>query len=483
MTAAPLDRERGSAWPSLMVLLSGNFLTILDLFIVNVALPDIQRRLDASSAELQLVMVSYSVTYGAMLLNGARLGDLYGRRTLFLAGMAIFAFGSLLCALAFSPWSLIAARAVQGLGAALLMPQVYTSLRLLFHGEERRRAFAVMGAVQGVAGAASQLLGGYLITLNIGDLGWRLVFLVNLPVAVYALIAGKRMIIETRALVATKLDPGGVILGTSAITLILLPLTVGREDHWPSWATLSALLSLPLFIAFVSYEARLARRGGAPIIDVALFRRKAFALGMAATFLLFSAIGSFSLSLTILLQVGLGQTALDAGLFFVPSTIAFFIGSLLSDPLAEGLGHRALLLGMAAFAAGLLAAVLSGCATGYEGLALRVSIILQGMGQGIVIPLLLNTILSLVPREDAGMASGIFSAVQIVGSAFGVTAVGAILFGELGILAQGAPSPMLAANAYRDAFAMANLYNLGAVGLGLVFFALRQRVSLTQSRS
>lgn len=471
MTSASIETGKAGAWSSLMVLLTGNFLTILDVFIVNVALPDIQRRLHASDAELQLIVVTYSVTYGALLLNGARLGDLYGRRKLFLVGMAIFAAGSLLCALAFSPWSLIGARAVQGVGAALLMPQVYTSLRLLFDGNDRRRAFAVMGAVQGVAAAASQVVGGYLIVLDVGDMGWRLVFFVNLPVAFYALIAGKWMIVETRALVATKLDLSGAVLGTSALTLLLLPVMVGREHHWPWWAIVAPLLSLPAFLGFVSYEARLARRGGVPIIDMSLFKKKSFVLGVLATFLFFSAISSFSLSLTILLQVGLGRTALEAGTFFVPSTVAFFVGSLLSEPLAKQGERGAVVLGMIVFAAGLLIAVSSGVAAGPYIPALSVSVILQGLGQGIVIPLLLNMILGAVSSEEVGMASGAFSTMQIAGSAFGVTLVGAILFSVLEHFGAATVSTYSAANAYGAAFSIASIYNLIAVALGLTLFA------------
>jgi MFS family permease len=471
MTPVSVETEKAGAWSSLAVLLTGNFLTILDLFIVNIALPDIQRRLHASNGELQLIMVAYSLTYGALLLNGARLGDLYGRRKLFLVGMAIFALGSLLCALAPSPWSLIGARAVQGIGAALLMPQVYASLRVLFEGEDRRRAFSVMGAVQGVAGAASQVIGGYLLVLNIGDIGWRLVFLVNLPVAFYALIAGKRMIVETRALASPKLDPWGALLGTSALTLILLPVMVGQEHHWPWWAIVAPLLSLPMFLCFAFYESRLAQRGGIPIIDISLFKKKNFVLGVLAGFLFFSAIGSFSLSLTILLQVGLGQTALDAGTFFVPSTIAFFIGSLLSEPLAKRGEHRALFLGMVVFAAGLLTAVLSDLAVGHYILTLSASVILQGLGQGIVIPLLLNMILSTVSSEEAGMASGAFSTMQIAGSAFGVSIVGAILFGVLEHIGGTAVLAQPVANAYGEAFSIAGIYNLIAIVLGLALLA------------
>ena len=196
------------------------------------------------------------------------------------SGMAIFALASLLCGIALSPWSLIASRALQGIGAALMMPQVYASLRLLFDGDERRRAFAVMGAVQGIAGAASQLLGGGLMALDIGSLDWRLIFFVNLPIAAYALIAGKWFIVETRDATSARLDLMGALLGASALTAILLPAMVGQEQHWPWWTILGLLLSVPLFAAFIAYENRVRRLGGIPIIDPSLFKKNGVALGM-----------------------------------------------------------------------------------------------------------------------------------------------------------------------------------------------------------
>ncbi|RFB81183.1 MFS transporter [Methylovirgula sp. 4M-Z18] len=475
MSSASLETEKSGEWSSLAVLLAGNFITILDLFIVNVALPDIQRDLHASNAHLQLVMVAYSVAYGAILLNGARLGDFYGRRRLFLIGMAIFGLGSLLCALALSPCALIAARAIQGGGAALLMPQVYTSLRILFDDDERRRAFAVMGAVQGVAGASSQVIGGCLITLNLGDLGWRLVFLVNLPIVFYALIAGKYLIMETRGTAPPKLDIGGAVLATAALVLMLLPVMVGREQHWPWWAIIAPLLSLPLFVVFVSYETLLVRQGGTPIIDPALFKNTRFTLGVLVTFLFFSAISSFSLSLTILLQIGLGQTALEAATLFLPSTIAFFAGSVVSAPLKKKMGEQALFLGMCAFAGGLLISVFDGFSGGQNLRALTVSVILQGFGQGIVIPLLLNMVLSTVANAEAGMASGVFSTMQIVGSAFGVAVVGIILFSAIDHSDGKSISALEITGSYGNGFATATIYNLVAVVLAVFLFARLRR--------
>ncbi|MGM4910587.1 MFS transporter [Rhizobium sp. 768_B6_N1_8] len=474
MSVATVEVGKAGSWSSLAVLLTGCFLTILDLFIVNVALPDIQRELHASNAELQLIMVAYDVPFGAMLLNGARLGDLFGRRRLFLFGMATFALGSLLCALAPSPWLLIGSRVIQGIGAALMMPQIYASVRLLFEGDARRRAFAIMGAVQGVAGAASQVIGGYLIAMDVGDLGWRLVFLVNLPVALYALVAGRWMIVETKEALSSKLDIGGAALGASALSLFLFPLMVGREHHWPWWAIVGPFMSLPLFVYFAWYEIQLARKGGVPVIDISLFTRNGFTLGIITAFLFFSTISSFSLSLTIFLQVGLGRSALEAGAIFVPSTVAFFAGSLLSESVAKRLGHWAVFLGMLVYTIGLLFSVTVGFDGGDDTLMLGISLILNGLGQGIVIPLFLNFILSTVSNGEAGMASGAYSTMQTAGAAFGIAIVGNIFFSVLDSVGMMPGSALTSLEQFGYAFAVATIYNLIAVILSLVLFAWLQ---------
>lgn len=293
-------------WLSMAVLLVGNFVTILDLFIVNVALGSIQKELHASPADVALFMVGYSAPYGVMLLNGARLGDLYGRRRIFLLGMALFTAASTLCSLSPTPTWLIAARALQGIGAALLMPQVFASLRVLFEGDERRRAFGIMGAVQGVAASISQLVGGFLIEHGIAGLGWRWVFLVNLPIGLAALVAGRLLIVETRAPVPAKLDLHDAVIGAFGLALLLVPFMEGQDYGWPWWSVVLPLISVPVFGYFLSYERRLSARGGVPIIDVALFRNHRFVAGVIAIFLFYSAISSFFLSLIMLLQPGLG---------------------------------------------------------------------------------------------------------------------------------------------------------------------------------
>ena len=452
-----------TARSALAILLCGNFVIILDVFIVNVALPTIQGELHSTNSELQLILVTYSIAYGITLLNSARLGDLYGRRRIFLLGMGVFGISSAFCALSLASWFLIGARALQGVGASLMMPQVYSSLRLLFEGDDRRRAFAVMGAVQGVAGAASQTIGGSLIALDFGTLGWRLIFLVNLPIAAYALIAGRWLLPETRAEAPAKLDVVGAALGACTLLALLLPLLTGREQGWPWWIMGGLILFFPLLGAFASYEQRLARRGGAPIIDISIFTNKKFSTGVVISFFFYSAISSFSLSFTILLQIGLHRTPIQAALIFLPSTIAFFLGAVTSASAMKRLGLHALSFGMAIFALGLITSTVGVFIGDWSLIALSTAVTLQGFGQGVVIPSLLNIVLSVVSSSEAGMASGAFSVAQTVGSSCGVTIVGLILFSTIN---QSLGSSY--EQNYELSFALATLYNIFAVFIGLI---------------
>jgi MFS family permease len=453
-------------WLSLAVLLTGNFVTILDLFIVNVALGSMQKDLHASPAEVQLFMVGYSAPYGVMLLNGARLGDLYGRRRLFLIGMGLFTVASTLCGLSATASCLIGARALQGLGAALLMPQVFTSLRILFEGEQRRRAFGVMGAVQGVAASISQVMGGFLIEHGVAGLGWRLVFLVNLPVGLAALAAGRLWIAETRAPVAARLDLVGAMTGALGLALLLVPFMEGQDHGWPWWSILLPGFSLFVFAGFAVYEKRLAARGGVPIIEVGLFGNGRFVAGVAAIFLFYSAISSFFLSLTMLLQPGLGLSPLAAGLVFTPSALAFFAGSLAGPRLAAALGPKALLAGVGVFASSFVVAIGAGAVVPHNLPLLVISGILNGLGQGLVIPLALNAILSGIRHDQAGMGSGVVSTMQIVGTAFGVAVVGVLFFSHLH------QEESTRAALYGHALALATAYNLIAAATSLLGFLL-----------
>ncbi|WP_349631798.1 MFS transporter [Bradyrhizobium liaoningense] len=456
----------GSSWLSLAALVSGNFMLIVDVFIVNVALNEIRVELAATEAELQLVVVAYSVAFSALLMNGARLGDRYGRRRLYLVGVAIFMLSSAACGLATTPWGLIVARAVQGTGASLMMPQVYSSLRVLYDGEAQNKAFSILGAAQGLAGIVSQILGGLLILLNPG-LGWRLVFLVNIPFALLILMVGRISIPESYSEDRARPDLGGALLGSSAVAMLLVSIMEGRQQEWPSWSLQLLALSFAGLIAFLHYEHRLKRAGGQPILDISTFKTGCFGLGLLAVFLLYSSIGSFSFTLTMLLQAGLKMSPLMAAMIFTPSAIAFFGGALAVPSIVRGSAWKALPYGVAIFGAGLLVSVSSSLAFGFQLYVMLFALVLIGLGQGISVPLALSSVISGLDRKQAGMASGTVSTIQMMGAAFGVAAAGALFFAAL----KEAGPTITGGQSFVTAFAVGTTYNLAAVAVSLALFA------------
>ncbi|BES83329.1 MFS transporter [Pectobacterium araliae] len=450
------------------ILLSGNFVVILDLFIVHVAIPDIRLRLTPTEVQLQLVLVGYAAAYGIGLMTGARLGDMLGRRRMFLWGMAVFTIASLGCGLSPNANGLILARIAQGAGAALLMPQVLASIRLLFDGAERARAFAILGAVQGIAATVSQLLGGWLIELTSSVIGWRVVFLINVPIGLLAIIVGLRVLPATPR-IRVRLDSAGTLAALAGVALLLVPLMLGREYSWPWWSWSLPLGSFGLWAWFLCHERRLQRAGGMPMFDVTLLRNRPFLAGTFGFFLFYSAISSFFFSLTLLLQAGLHLSPLAAGMVFTPSAVAFFAGSLLGPRLRGALGEKVLIIGLLVFIAGLALAATVGAAAPHALPWLVLALVLNGFGQGVAIPAALGSILARVEDAQAGVASGLVSTLQTLGNALGVTIVGTILFGQLAHQAGDTASQ------HGVALAWATLYNLTATATSLALFRLMLR--------
>jgi MFS family permease len=268
----------------------------------------------------------------------------------------------------------------------------------------------------------------------------------------------------------------GAITGAFGIVLLLLPLMEGREHGWPWWSLAMPLLAIPVFVDFVRYEKLLLARGGVPIIDMSLFRNSSFALGVVAISLFYSAISSFFLSLTILLQAGLALSPVAAGAVFTPSALAFFAGSLFGPRLAKSHGHKALLIGVAVFASGLVLSVVAALLTPGNLTLLIVSLILNGAGQGIVIPLALNTILSGVSEAQAGMGSGTVSTMQTIGTSVGVAIVGILFFSLAN--PEVTVAPELHSTLYGHAFAIATIYNVVAALVSFILFTrLGRKVS------
>ena len=451
-------------WVACVVLLAGAFLPPADFFIVNVTLSSIHATLHATPAQLQLVISGYAAGYAVFLVTGGRLGDLYGRRRMFLLGMAGFTLTSMLCGLATSALMLVIARVVQGISAAMLLPQVLGAMPTLFNDERGlSRAMSAYGIMMGLASAAGQLGGGVLVAWSPWDLGWRGVFLLKLPVCVAVFVAAWSVVPETSTSRRARLDVGGIVLLSATLGCLILPLAEGRQLQWPVWSIV-ALVSVPLLlVAFLGWEARFTRRGGMPLLDLGLMRIRSFRRG-AAVATLFYFTTPFYLLFGLYQQEGRGVDPLFTGLAFLPYGIGLFAGSMGSAPLPAWWRPRLLTIGMVIQVAG-YAAIGLGVANGLPPWSVTLAVFIAGFGQGIALPRLYNVALGHVPPDKAGVAAGVVNSLLQIGSAVGVTAIGSLFFSVLGG-AHGEP-------AYAHAFGIAMIAVVTALGLAMLATTLR----------
>jgi len=429
-------------WLTLAVILVGTFMAILDAFIVNVALPSIERTIKASPADLELVLASYLLVYAVFLITGGRLGDIFGRKRLFLLGMAVFTVSSALCGLAPTPSILIAARAVQGLGAALMYPQILSIIQVTFSGEDRNLALGLFAGVNGFAAVTGQLFGGFLIQINLAGLSWRPIFLVNVPIGIAGVIAGLIFLRESKAKSSPKLDLEGAALITVALTSFVFPLVEGQATGWPLWMIFLLVFSLPCLILFVIYERRKSARGGFPLIDIHLFSQRSFSAGIPLAILFFSTLSGLFFLLSVFLQDGLGFTPLAAGLAFSPIGVGFISASLSSPKMVRRFGRNTLRIGYALDAVGfaLVGGLLRVYGTGLNVSELALPLLVIGIGNGLGMSPLIGTVLAGTKTEDIGQASGMMTTSMQIGNTVGVAIYGLLFFNALGPLSSSTPA-------------------------------------------
>ncbi|WP_446471064.1 MFS transporter [Xenorhabdus stockiae] len=422
-------------WIMFAILLVGAFLPPLDFFIVNVALPDIRDELGISPAGQQLIISTYATMYAVILITGGRLGDIYGRNRIFFIGLTGFALASTLCGLATSLWILIIGRALQGLTAAIMAPQALASIQAIFPDAEKPRALGIYGAIFGLASVVGQVFGGMLISLNIFGLGWRLIFLVNLPIIILVLIFGLPLLQETRIQRSRRLDLTGVLLSVLTLGCVVIPLIEGREAGWPLWAWILLALSPVLAVVFWRYETRLAANGGEPLINPSAFQTPGLRTGLVVA-LLFYSIAAFFLLLSIYLQGALDETPLTAGLVFLPFGLGFLLGPLSTPIAGRWLGRFVNSAGMTLEAAGFIALIIliSGTLPDHppSGVLLALILFLIGYGQGLALPTLVKMIISRVDAGYSGMISGIINSTLQISAALSVAVIGGIFFTVLG---------------------------------------------------
>ncbi|HKR71397.1 MAG TPA: MFS transporter [Streptosporangiaceae bacterium] len=421
-------------WLTLVILLLAAFMNLLDVSIVNIAIPSIQRNLGASYADIQWALAGFTLAYALVLITGGRLGDTFGRKRLFLIGVAGFTLMSALCGAAQTPGQLIAFRVVQGAMGGIMIPQVLAVIQVTFAPAERIKALAGFGVTAGLGTVSGPLLGGLLINANLFGWDWRPIFLINVPVGIFALAASAVLVRESRAPSPPKLDPIGVTLISIALLLLLYPLVQGRQLGWPTWTFISMACSVPVLAAFIGYERMKASRDGSPLVQLRLFAQRSFSIGIAIAMTFFLGVTSFALILTLFLQIGLGFTALHAGLTFLPFSAGVLVASGAAARLAPKFGRGVTMTGALVMAAGMggLILIVHNYGRTVTTTELLPALIVAGLGMGTVLAPLADILLAGVRKEDAGSASGVFNTSIQLGASIGVAVIGVIFFGLLG---------------------------------------------------
>ncbi|MEV4037042.1 MFS transporter [Streptomyces umbrinus] len=425
------DRRR---WFALAIVMTAAFMDLVDVTIVNVAIPSIQRDEGASFSHIQWITAGYALAFAAGLITGGRLGDIYGRKRLFLIGIGGFTLASALCGFAVNPDMLVASRILQGAMAALMVPQVLSIVHATFPAHERGKVFGMFGAIVGLGAVSGPILGALLTEWNLFGLEWRPIFLINLPVGIAGLILGRKFITESKAPHALKLDLVGVVLVTLGLLMLLYPLTRGRELGWPTWGYVVMAGALVVFAALVAYEKRKAARDGSPLVELSLFKVKSFAAGIAVQTVFGVGLGIFFLVWTLYMQVGLGWSVLRAGLTGVPFSIAVSAAAGMSvQMLVPRFGRKVLQAGALIMAAGVLIYIWEAERYGMSiaSWQMALPLVVMGAGMGLIVAPLTDAILSEVPREHSGSASGLINTVQQMGNALGLGLVSVVFFGSM----------------------------------------------------
>ena len=452
-TQAVRDRsqsgERGAdrRWLAAIVMIVGALMDMIDVTIVNVALPTIHRSLHATATQLEWVVSGYMLAFAAALIIAGNLGDLLGRKRLFLAGVAAFGLASLAAGLSHTGAELIAARVVQGTAAATMAPQVLATFRAIFTAKERGKAFGIYGAMLGFASAIGLIIGGALTQADLFGWSWRAVFFVNVPVAVVALVAGMRLVPETRDPATRRPDLPGAMLLAGSLVAIVYPLLEGRQLGWPAWVWPLLTAGLAGLVLLGARELRRPGRasgglGGtspqgstvAPLLRPRLFRIPAFAAGLSVQLVFSAGMQGFFLLFALWLQLGEHFSPLKAGLTAVAFSVGSFVGAPIAVPLAQRYGRGVLAAGGAAMAAGMVGIALAASHVGLNGSPWPVvpGLAVAGFGLALLVVPLVNVVLAAVPAQIAGGASGLFSTAQQLGGALGVALFGTVFFGYAG---------------------------------------------------
>ncbi|NUP02854.1 MAG: MFS transporter [Nonomuraea sp.] len=410
-------------WPALAVILAGSVMELLDATVTIVAGPTMRAELGGGPSLIQWLGAAYTLAMTAGLLVGGRLGDIVGRRRMFLAGIAGFTAGSLLCALAFSPETVVAARVVQGLFGAAMIPQGMGLMKEMFPPKELQTAFGLFGPVMGLSAVGGPILAGVLTSID-----WRLIFLINLPIGAGAALAALRFLPANRPVPGVRLDLPGAALASLGTVLMVFPLVQGGEYGWPAWTFAMMAASGAVFAVFAAHQRRKAARGGDPLVAPSLFGRRAFVAGMATGTVYFAAFAGFLFVIGLYTQLGLGFSPLKAALTGVPSSLGMIVGMGVAQA-ARKYGRRVLLSGAVVMAAGVTSVIVV-AAPGVSPWQLAPALALTGFGSGLIMSPYFGIVMAAVEPGETGSASGTLTALQQVGGALGVALLGSVYLGS-----------------------------------------------------
>jgi EmrB/QacA subfamily drug resistance transporter len=407
---------------------------LLDTTIVNIAIPSIQENLNASYAMIQWLIAGYSLAFATLLITGGRMGDVFGYKRLFMIGVSGFSLASLLCGLAWNPEVLVVARLIQGAMAALMVPQVMSMMQIMYKPAERAGVMGIFGALAGVAASLGPVIGGVLIHFNLWGLDWRPIFLINVPVGIFAFVMAQRYLPEGRSSHPLKLDITGTVLIIITMLLLVFPLIQGRELNWPLWVYIMMTTAAPFLAVFAWWLKHKDTKDKAALIPPVLFRTKTFVTGLLVNIIFQSAMAGFFLPFTLLLQIGLGYEVIKAALTGIPIAIGISVTiGLLGQKLIPKLGRYAMTLGTVVMAVGLWTIYFFVRQSGLDTTPWEFipGLLITGGGMGLIMSPIFAVALNDVDHKHAGAASGVLNAVQQLGGAIGVALIGVFFFGQL----------------------------------------------------
>lgn len=434
MTNSVREEAYPLRWLALAVVLAAECMDLIDSTVVNVAAPQIARDFHASSTSLQWIVGGYPLAIAVGLILGGRLGDLFGRRRLFLLGAGGFVLASLLCGLSPDDATLVAARLLQGSLAAMLLPQGFGIIRECFTDEEQSKAFAIFGPVIGLSAVAGPILGGALTDWDLLGSGWRLCFFVNVPLGLAAIALGRRVLPPSQVHREVRLDVTGTVLVGLFAVLLVYPLIQGRESGWPWWAFTSMAAGVGVLVLLGFQQVRRDRRGADPLVTPSLFAKRGYVTGLGFLMLFFSGMTGLLLCTTLFLQIGQGFSPIRAALCLVPMTIGMTVGAGLSGAvLGPRFGRATLQVGVlvSGVGYGLLVLALGGHGT-VTGLDLTPGLLVGGFGIGLVVAPMFDIVLASVDDHETGSASGVLNAGQNLAASVGVAVLGTVFFDDLG---------------------------------------------------